>query len=313
MEEELTARLADLVRPSRVAIVRAKRRILEAMADGARHQTTELLQLVAEGEGAAPLVVAGQLHIDLPTRESVASVVTAEHSAVATMRADVVGHEALAELAAEGILVPAGAPKAAADSLPRFGFTVSGLSSSVAVPAPRPAPPSDVVWLPHRMRSLDVWELEPDIFITDLDPLGLDPRTARCVREGLEAYRRGVFLASASLIGAAVEGAWYAAGQRLRSTSSKLEKVVDTDKTAQVQEAVAEVLRTLVPRARRWEADELAQHAALMRRIRNYGVHPREQADEGLEVYFNEDRCGLLILEVYRHLRRLGEIVACAH
>lgn len=88
-----------------------------------------------------------------------------------------------------------------------------------------------MVWLPHRVRSLDVWELEPDIFITDLDPLGLDPRTARCVREGLEAYRRGAFLAAVSLIGAAVEGAWYAAGQRLRSTSPKLENVVDTDKT----------------------------------------------------------------------------------
>lgn len=53
----------------------------------------------------------------------------------------------------------------------------------------------------------------------------------------------------------------------------------------------------------------MAQHAALMRRIRNYGVHPREKADEGLEVYFEEDRCGLLFLETHRHLTRLGEIV----
>jgi hypothetical protein len=43
-----------------------------------------------------------------------------------------------------------------------------------------------------------VWGIEPDIFIADLGPLGLDPRTERSLREAIESYRRGVFLAAAS-------------------------------------------------------------------------------------------------------------------
>lgn len=309
VEAELAALISQLVRPSRVAIVAAKTRILRVLGDADRHHTTELLRVVAEAEGADPLVEPGQLQVDLPTRDAIAGVVTADHPAVASLRADVIGHEALAELAAEGWIVAAGAPTAAPDSSPRFGFTVPGLSASVVVSAPRPASPSDVVWLPHRLRVPDVWKLEADIFVADLEPLRLDARTERCLREALASYRRGVFLAGASLLGAATEGAWYGAAQVLRPHDGTLEKLADTDRTAQVQNAVAHVLREAIPKPRRWEADELAQHAALMRRIRNYGVHPRDDADEGLEVYFEEDRCGLLFLETHRHLTRLGEIV----
>ena len=37
--------------------------------------------------------------------------------------------------------------------------------------------------------------------------------TERSLREAIESYRRGVFLAASNLLGAAVEGAWYAAGR----------------------------------------------------------------------------------------------------
>jgi len=79
---------------------------------------------------------------------------------------------------------------------------------------------SDVVQLQHRLREQGLRGIEADIFITDLAPLGLDPRTERSLREAIESYRRGVFLAAASLLGTAVEGAWHAAGQRLRPTCS---------------------------------------------------------------------------------------------
>jgi len=45
-----------------------------------------------------------------------------------------------------------------------------------------------------------------------------------------------------------------------------------------------------------------------MRDIRNYGVHPRQVTDGGIEVYFAEDKCGLLFLEAHRHLKHLAEI-----
>ena len=130
-----------------------------------------------------------------------------------------------------------------------------------------------MVQLPHRLRQLGLWGIEADIFIADLAPLDLDPRTERSLREAIESYRSGVFLAASSLLGVAVEGAWYAAGQRLRSKLPAVDQLADGDRTAQLQGAVTDALRNSLPGSRKWEADSLCQFARLMRDIRNYGVH----------------------------------------
>jgi hypothetical protein len=52
-----------------------------------------------------------------------------------------------------------------------------------------------------------------------------------------------------------------------------------------------------VPGNRKWETDALSQFARLMRDILGYGVHPRQVTGEDIEVYFTEDKCGLLFLE----------------
>jgi hypothetical protein len=121
-----------------------------------------------------------------------------------------------------------------------------------------------------------------------------------------------VFLAASSLLGAVVEEAWYAAGQRLRTAASRVDALVDGDRTAQLQGAVAAARRDSLPGNRTWEADALSQFARLMRDIRNYGVHPRQVTDGGIELYFTEDKCGLLFLEAHRHLKHLAELTAQA-
>jgi hypothetical protein len=76
-----------------------------------------------------------------------------------------------------------------------------------------------------------------------------------------------------------------------------VDALVDGDRTAQLQGAVAAALRDSLPGNRTWEADALSQFARLMRDIRNYGVHPRQVTDGDIELYFTEDKCGLLFLE----------------
>jgi hypothetical protein len=49
-----------------------------------------------------------------------------------------------------------------------------------------------------------------------------------------------------------------------------------------------------------------------MRDIGNYAVHPRQLTDGDLEIYFEEDKCGLLFLEAHRHLKSLAEITTQA-
>jgi len=195
-----------------------------------------------------------------------------------------------------------------------LSFQLSGYSAGqrLRLRLHQPAVLSDVVQLPHRLRQQGLWGLERDIFIADLASLGLDPQTERSLREAIESYRRGVFLAASSLLGTAVEGAWYSAGQRLRATLPQVDALVDGDRTAQLQGSVAAALRDSLPGNRRSETDALSQFARLMRDIRNYGVRPRQVTDGGIEVYFTEDKCGLLFLEAGRHLKHLAGVTAQA-
>ena len=301
--QELADIVAELVQPSRIDIVRAKRLVLQELADGLTHSAGELLETVATMLQTEPFTRA---QVDLPDRESIREVVTADHPAVKSLRADCVAREALAELNAAGMLIPAGAPEHAPDPNVSVGYSVPGYGASVNASVPRPAILSSAVWLPHRLRQPGVWRIEADVFVSDLDSLELDPRTGRSLREAMEAYRRGLFLAAASLLGATVEGAWFAAGQRLTTRSADIDKLVDSDRTAQLQAAVATHIEQHIQKTQRWKAKKLSTFAALMRSVRNYGVHPRGVADDDVEAYFEEDTCGLLFLNVREHVLELA-------
>src|SRR5439155_26453715 len=119
VEEELADLVTALVRATRVDVIRAKRHVLEVLSDGKMHPSVEVLAAVAEQAGAPPLVSPDQLHIDLLEGVQLSSVVTMYHSALASLRADIVGHEALAELHAEGVIVGAGGRPGSPDSRPR--------------------------------------------------------------------------------------------------------------------------------------------------------------------------------------------------
>ena len=263
---EFGLRIADLARPTRVEIIRAKQRILGRLSDGLPHRSGELLGEVAEMLGTTPL---GYFEIELPDRRSGMDVLRADHPGIASLHGDAVAREALAELAASGMSIAVGGMEPAPPSPFRVGYKVPGYGSFIEVEMTRPAVLSDIVRLPHRLREKGLWGLEPDVFVDDLASLELDPRTSRSLQEAIESYRRGVFLAAASLLGAAVEGAWYAAAQRLRSTVPAVDRLVDGDRTARLQSAVTTALREKLPNSRVWEADSLSQFAGLMRGIRN--------------------------------------------
>ncbi len=305
---ELTRAITRHAEPGRIDIVRAKQHLLGQLGDGLPHRTETLIASVAALFGTDPL---GHPQIDLPDRASAEAVVTADHPVVAEIRADRTAREALAELGAGGMLIAAGSGTFAGAESITLTYQIPGSAAGLVLQVPRPGVLSDIVQLPHRLREQGMWGVEPDIFIADLASLGLDPRTERSLREAIESYRRGVYLAAASLLGAAVEGAWYAAGQRLRHASPRVDQLVNRDRTAQLQAAVTATLRDhMVAGHRSWEADALSQFASLMRNIRNYGVHPRQLTDGDIEVYFTEDKCGLLFLETHRHLKQLAEITA---
>jgi hypothetical protein len=210
--------------------------------------------------------------------------------------------------------VPAGGPSTAQElrhyeGVPeRIGFQHPGGGTSVLVTSWAPAV-SEAYRLAHGARR-GQWYLEPNLFLEELSGLDLDDRARRARQEALRAYRRGLYLASASMLGVVFEAAWYRAAHSLTPTGS-LAEAVQQERTARVQELVASRLcsvRGIPPTL----PAELLAHAALLRELRNYGVHPAGPVRDDLERYLEQEPCGLLILQTHHYLTRLAGAVEAA-
>jgi hypothetical protein len=248
-------------------------------------------------------------------QEDLAHEITATAPMIARRRLWAAATEAIAELAAAGLLIPADQNTVPAEErgpqpfpeITMIGYKHPSGGDSVRVLPGLPLL-AEAYRLPHALRGRPAWHLDVDLFAADLSELELDPRTRRTLHEALEAFRRGLFLAAANLLGGATEGAWYAAAERLMAIEPNLRRPLEKDQTAKIEKLVHELAQSV----RRTEADELLAHASLMREIRNYGVHPRTSETPRLEDHFSEDTCGMLVLATHRHLRLLAEVVEAA-
>ena len=141
--------MLENAQPDRIDIVRAKRHLLGQLGGGSRVSGT-LIASVAALLGAGQL---GHPQINLPSRDSVKAVVTADHPVTAAIRADLAAREALAELAADGMLIAAGAGPLAGSNEIMLSFQLPGYAAGQRLRLHRPAVISDVVRLPHRLRQ----------------------------------------------------------------------------------------------------------------------------------------------------------------
>ncbi len=170
---ELAQAVLKHAQSDRIDIVRAKRHLLGQLGDGQPHPIGTLIASVATLLGAERL---GRPQIALPSRDSVKTVITADHPIPAAIRADLTAREALAELTADGMLIAAGSGTLGGSDEITLSFSLAGYSAGQRLRLHQPAVLSDVVRLPHRLRRQDLLGLEPDVFIADLASLGPDPR-----------------------------------------------------------------------------------------------------------------------------------------
>lgn len=299
--------IRTLVVPSRFEVLRAKRAIAAALSPGDPKHVTELKRAVLDADDV-PVAEQHDERIVVSSPDDLEAVVTADHPILRRRRLLAAAAEALAELRAHGSVVPVDAARPSDTALPgldgdranhvHYQFQNYGSGVRVLDDAPRL---DDGYKVTHRLRGDASLFLEADIFTADLEALNLNARSLRALEESLQCFRRGLFLAAASLLGAAVEGAWFAAAERLRRPNTKLDKELAKalPSTQEVQRLVSELLPARV-------RHELSSLTGLLREIRNYGVHPRE--DRGaVEVYLVEEACGRLILTAHRHLRLLQQ------
>ncbi|MDQ3913750.1 MAG: hypothetical protein M3323_00240 [Actinomycetota bacterium] len=231
---------------------------------------------------------------------------TGDHPHVRYLQLRIAGVEAVAELAAKGLIVPMDGEIRQSGEFPfRYRLqqgsqtTTGTVRTAVRVPALAGA-----YRLPHNLLNDPPWFLDVDLFLDDLTDLELSDQLVQILREAFQAFRHGLFLACAGLLGAVSEGAWYAVAEGLAGEKGALRKALDGDRTAHVQKLLADEFRQS-PRAGT-TPDDLLSHASLLRDIRNFGVHPRGNPVEDLSDYLTEEACALLILNTHRYLQKLA-------
>jgi len=292
-------------------VVRAKKAIREILSDGQPHGVQPIQRCLVEADGIPAEAHGEKMHV--PTRDDIAAVVTKDEPIIARNRLMLAASEALLDLMSQGIVIEVARSPIQAEGNPsvsdglRIGYQLGGLSSAVQVNTALPQLTPAYRLAPRYVQEAAEWFFDVDLFTADIEQLHMDRRTRRCIAEALSAFRQGLFLASASLIGAASEGAWYAAGERLREHDPRLAKHLDNDDTMRVQKLVGELLRQNA--GIRASIHELEAQAALLRQLRNYGVHPRSDETDHLERYFSDSGVLLLLMESHTYFTRLADAV----
>lgn len=290
------------VTPTRADILAAKQLVLDTLSAGGAMHTADLENAAREAEQVPPLTNPRE-ELDLPPDGDPAVFIRRDEPQLARWRIKSTIERALAELQAEGVVLPVQNPDGVAQLQVHSGNTAGGynaprlvMSVAGAYVLAGPAP-SDGAGL-----------LDADVYTAEIADL-LGERGVRCVVEAFRAHRRGLHLAAVNMLGAASEAAWYSLGERLRDRSTQLANALDDDRTAAVIARVHDQLVQLKPGGVTRDAlEELRSHAAYLRDLRNYGLHPRGRVSGDLEHHFTEHAASLTFMASHRYFMRLAAI-----
>ena len=294
---DIYAGICNAVMPTDADIIIAKQITLAQLVAGSSVAPSDLAQAVLD-HFKVPLEGHREEPYDVQA-SSTADDVDRDAPQIARQRLRYASKLAIASLVAEGILTPAVAP---GNDYLSVAVHRSGTSGGERVPVATPSMAGAYRLTPGRAATADLPILDAEAFVEGLDGL-LDVRARRCLEEALAASRRGLYLSALNLIGAVSEAAWYSVGEALLPTNDELAEPLAENRTALVQHLVAEALGAV--RRQRLAVTELKTHAAYLRDLRNYGVHPRGEIDPGQEHAFTEIGCLLVLMETHRYLARL--------
>jgi hypothetical protein len=314
--EEVEELIRSALRPTRTEIIRAKGLILDLTKTGGVIGIGQLQRVLIEADEIREPQQGEKLVIESPDDYSEQDL--RGLPLIARMRCARAACEALVDLAAQGLLVAvANAPPGTGphsvvigQGAPlTVGLQYRTLGTSVQARTDLPHFPDGYRMLPRYVDSELPWFLDSDLFVEDLALLPISERARRCIGEALEAFRRGLYLASVNLLGTASEGAWFSAAEKLAHLDERLEKELEKDATPAltVRKKVIDVLNAS-PESRKLTPG-LESTAELLRLLRNYGLHPRGSTEEDLERYLAEPANGALLLETHSYLTTLGRAV----
>jgi hypothetical protein len=309
INERVQAQLQAGVKLRGAEVLQARQVAVNLLGTGETITRTKIYTAVATAAGVDPN---GADSVDVFAAQRDDSVTVDDAPALARLRLRVTCDIVLAELAADGHIIAMEPPSA--------GLSASYVDVADMAPGGRGTQGPGMVNLrgpavaeSYRLHSrlIDNPAWRPtglSVSGSELLPL-LGRRGQLCWQEALDALRRGLYLAAANMAGAASEAAWYSVGEQLRSHDTALGKALDEDGTARVITRSIEVLRRLKAAQ---NIDELHAHAAYLRDLRNYGLHPRSTDDPAREHAFTETGCMNVLMTTYRYLHRLQDLVDAA-
>ena len=310
VEDELGGRFQEWVVPSPGERAAARAILLDVFSTGSVLTLQMLTDVALDAGGLTIEAVNGQ--VDVNRNEDGSYDFDGDAAPLRGQRVMTAMFEALSDLLAAGTVQRVVQNGSNPDA--RVGVQMPGLGTSCPVHLFRPHPNGDGFRL-HR-RILD----DPALIATDPDELtaGLDSllgsRGIRCLAESVACYRAGEFLAAAMMLGAANEAAWYRLASLLVEASpgrQQLSDAIDGNYTAKVVNGSCDALNDLAPKRKR-EVAQLRAQAELMLNVRNYGLHPRDDADLALEDHFTELGCTALLMSNRLFLTRLRDLAVRA-
>lgn len=301
LSPDLAQQLDAAATPSRQEIEKAVDVVLRRVGTE-KTATRELQAAVVEELGGSDILAAGQrhgrneLHVEGPDSFDRDTPIVAYH------RLWYAGLLAVERLRRTGLITPV------ENSNPGWYTSISirrgghGFGHRPPHPSPSHSQGSYVA-----TRALPGEEIDPGLerFLAGVDELGLNDRGVRCLREAIDAHARGLHLASCNLLGAVVESAWFEVGEAHPAPNDKLRNALKNDRTALVIDLVAAWLRESASDGEKSRVDEVVAFAGFMRTLRNYGIHPRPDVDDGLEPHFFDSPNAVLVMQAFHHVRAL--------
>ncbi len=158
-----------------------------------------------------------------------------------------------------------------------------------------------------------------DTYLSHLDQSRLPSRTKRCLRESVEAFKRGLYLSATVAIGAASESLWMSFGRLITSKKlagyGRLEAEFNRSypNAGQVLSIVWDILRSECKTELRQvfpvsgEEKAFKEHAERLLERRNYAIHSQD-ADED-EPLFTHNETGMLLLDSASYFNRLTQLM----
>lgn len=291
--------IREAVTPGDADIIVAKTAVRSRLSDAAA-PTQTLIDEVLSSVGVTP--AERNEHYDIRPELEPDAAVDPEAMQLKRARMTHATKLAIAELVAEGVIVPAETP---GNDYIEVAVSRAGHSGAERVPVSTPKLDGSYRAKPRTGPLGEAPALSAAEFAAGLGSL-LTPRALECLSEALTAYRRGLYLSAVNLLGAVSEAAWYEVASGLEAESPELAAALARNGTGEVQRLVANMFREKDRRARSM-TNELLAHASYLRDLRNYGVHPAADQDPGQSHAFTEFGCTVLVMATHRYLARLRE------